>query len=74
MKKCIDLKMGVIMNSFLKNSAEVLVCLLFVCLWLEEASFLFINFFVNKLSRQNFKPYEWNIWEIKFFPRQFQRQ
>lgn len=54
MKKCIDLKMGVIMNSFLKNSAEVLVCLLFVCLWLEEASFLFINFFGQQILQTEF--------------------
>ena len=41
-------------EQFLKNSAEVLVCLLFVCLWLEEASFLFINFFCQQILQTEF--------------------
>ena len=56
-------------EQFLKNSAEVLVVYcLFVCDWKRPLFYLLI-FFVNKFSRQNFKPYEWNIWEIKFFSK-----
>ena len=65
-------------EQFLKNSAEVLVCL-----WLEETSFLFINFFCQQIFQTEFstiwmkylrnqiKPYEWNIWEIIFFQGNF---
>ena len=47
-------KDGCNQDQFLKNSAEVLVCLLFVCLWLEEASFLFINFFGQQILQTEF--------------------
>ena len=75
MKKCIDflslptIKMGVIMNNFWRIQLGCLfVYCLFVCDWKRPLFYLLI-FFVNKFSRQNFKPYEWNIWEIKFFSK-----
>ena len=68
-------KDGCNQDQFLKNSAEVLVCLLFVCLWLEEASFLFINFFWSTNSPDRILNHMNEIFErSNFFPRQFQRQ
>ena len=52
-------------DRFLKNSAEVFVCLLFVCLWSEEAYFLFIYALVTGNPHPSPNPGEtWGIRQL----------